>query len=540
MTDADRAQERPGAELIPALGDRAALVLRAPASLVGGLDTDAVLQALLADARDATGAESAAVAIDSESGDGIERLVFSGPQGSSRSRTWRPGDPTADGGGAPGPAPLEFELKSRGERLGTLFLFQPSEGLEAAGLHAAELFAPLASIAVAEHRLRERLRRGAGESERASRALEASTSMARAVGGVTELDRVLGTIARRARALVEARTVLVLLGEHSELEIVVATGEFERSALGSRLELGGGWGRVLRSEGAERIGPGEPEAELSARELGVDARAALIAPLRFRGRRLGVIAAFDRLEDGPEFDPDDAGLMVSFATSAATAVATAQSVAADRLRNSIESSERERGRWARELHDETLQGLGALRLLLSAALGRDEAQLRSRVSSAVEQLETEIANLRGLIAELRPGALDQLGLADAIEGLADHHRETTGIDVEATVGTCRDMELDPELESGVYRVVQEALTNVAKHARASHVSVAVECDGQALRLEVADDGAGFDTGDPNAGFGLLGMRERVELAGGSLELESAPGVGTRLAAELPLATPARR
>ena len=540
MTEGRQAAARPPAGLVAAIGsDRADNLLRAATHLSAGLDTDSVLQALLGEARALTGAAGAAIAVDSEAGDGFERLILSGPRHDPRLRVAGIGAGSAEHSGETDR--LELELRTRGERLGALHLFGlPGGALAPAELVATEALAALASVAVAEHRLRERVRRGAGESERTSRALEATTSMARAVGGETELDRVLGTIARRARALVEARTVLVLLGESSALELVVAAGEFDRSALGSRRELDGAWERVLRSDGAERVEAGELELAYSARELGVDARAGLLAPLRFRGRRLGVIAAFDRLEGGPGFDPDDAGLMVSFATSAATAVATAQSVAADRLRNSIESSERERGRWARELHDETLQGLGALRLLLSSALAREEPQLRSRVGAAVGQLETEITNLRGLIAELRPGALDQLGLADAIEGLADHHRETAGLEVLTDVAGCRRVEFDPELESGVYRVVQEALTNVAKHAGASRVSVSVSCLPEALRLEVADDGVGFDPDDPSAGFGLLGMRERVELAGGELEVGSVAGSGTRLAAELPLRRPGRR
>ena len=150
-------------------------------------------------------------------------------------------------------------------------------------------------------------------------------------------------------------------------------------------------------------------------------------PLAFRGRSVGVLAAFDHLGDEAGFDDEDERLLGAFAASAATAVATGKSVEEQRLRESIEASEQERRRWARELHDETLQSLAGLRVGLSAALRGSEQELRAAVESAVENVVEEIANLRTLIVELRPAALDEYGAAAAIESLAERTAARQGI-----------------------------------------------------------------------------------------------------------------
>ena len=157
---------------------------------------------------------------------------------------------------------------------------------------------------------------------------------------------------------------------------------------------------------------------------------------------------------------------------------------------------------------------------------------------AVEQIEHEISNLRAIITELRPAALDELGLGVAIEALLDRHREQSGFQVEGELtlpGPAVEEEerLDQDLETTVYRMVQEALTNVAKHARAEHVRVAVNAAAGELRIQVQDDGVGFDADSADGGFGLAGMQERAALAGGTLSLESSAR-GTLLSACLPL------
>jgi signal transduction histidine kinase len=222
--------------------------------------------------------------------------------------------------------------------------------------------------------------------------------------------------------------------------------------------------------------------------------------------------------------------MLAFAASAATAVSTAQTVERDRLRHALRAAEEERARWARELHDETLQGLAALRVGLSAA-GRetDVEALRGHVRAAVDQIAGEIENLRAIITDLRPAALDQLGLGPALEALTGRIAAVDGLEIELALDLDR---LDPEVETTVYRLVQEALTNIRKHAGASSVRIGARVVNGHVELSVADDGRGFDPDAATAGFGVAGMRERAALLGGTLEVASG-AQGTTVRASLP-------
>lgn len=363
--------------------------------------------------------------------------------------------------------------------------------------------------------------------------------------GETRLDRVLETVVERARSLVEAKTVIVLLEDRGLLVVAATTGDFEVERRGVRLQAdGSAWRQVLADGEAERMHPVSGRLRMSLEELGVVAHGALLVPLSYRGRSIGVLAALDRKGDSPAFSAEDESLLMGFAASAAMALAAAQSMAEARLRESIDVAERERARWARELHDETLQGLGALRVRLAASLRLDHAGMEKAISTAVSLVEDEIANLRSLITELRPAALDELGLGAAIEGLADNHAATTGMGIEVSLALAREggivsERLDRELESSVYRLVQEALTNVAKHAEAESVWIEVSQDDTSVLIVVRDDGIGFDMDERPTGFGLVGMRERVALAGGSLTIVSTPGVGTVLRGRIPLERPVR-
>lgn len=170
--------------------------------------------------------------------------------------------------------------------------------------------------------------------------------------------------------------------------------------------------------------------------------------------------------------------------------------------------------------------------------------MEEAVAAAVTQIEDEIANLRSLITELRPAALDELGLGAAIEGLADNHAAATEMDTRVTLSLAREggivaERLDRELESSVYRLVQEALTNVAKHAHSETVWIEVMRDRTSITIVVRDDGIGFDMDARSSGLGLVGMRERVALAGGSLTIVSTPEVGTVLRGRIPLERPPR-
>ncbi len=197
--------------------------------------------------------------------------------------------------------------------------------------------------------------------------------------------------------------------------------------------------------------------------------------------------------------------------------------------------EDERRRWARELHDETLQALGVLRVQLSAARRTEDiAALQGALDTAVHELGREIANLRSLITELRPAALDELGLRPALSALFQRAETLHGLQVHTDVrfDPAEPGRLDPELETAIYRIVQESLSNVAHHSGAGHVAVEITERRGEILIIVADDGHGFDATAPRGGFGLTGMHERVALLGGRLEVDSSRR-GTAVVATLP-------
>ena len=163
---------------------------------------------------------------------------------------------------------------------------------------------------------------------------------------------------------------------------------------------------------------------MASSALGVDeAETALLVPMLHHRGGIGVLAAFDRGKLGGLFTAGDEQLLRTFASSAANAVALNQSVTEDRLRSAIVAADAERGRWARELHDQTLQSLGGLRVLLASAVRRGDASFSKRaMEQAIEDIELEIENLRAIITDLRPSLLDDLGLQPAIEALIERRR----------------------------------------------------------------------------------------------------------------------
>ena len=178
---------------------------------------------------------------------------------------------------------------------------------------------------------------------------------------------------------------------------------------------------AMQERVAQHLEPGSPPSEARLRER-LGAEAALVVPLLFRGRAIGTLVALDR-EAGGDFDEEDLRLLQAFAASAATAVATAQTVEAERLQQQVEVAEAERRRWAQELHDGALQTLAAVRITLAAALqasGEDRAdQIERAAEETVEGLEEQITELSRLINDLRPASLERLGLPAALEALAE-------------------------------------------------------------------------------------------------------------------------
>jgi signal transduction histidine kinase len=324
----------------------------------------------------------------------------------------------------------------------------------------------------------------------------------------------------------------------------VAAGEVPREVIGRRVDVEGSVASAaLRSGRTQRLEE-EPNRVRFERHglgrFGVDARAGLVVPLRFRGQSYGVMMALDRLVDGSVFSHDDQRLLEAFASSAATAIATADAAASERRSQRLAAAEEERRRWARELHDETLQGLAAVRLGLAVALRKapGDDPLADSLRDALAQLDAEVAGLRSLITELRPASLDELGLEAAVEGLVERVG-AAGLDVDLHVDLAFEQGREParpvaELETAAYRLVQEALTNARKHGRATRAVVEIVEARDSLTVSVRDNGDGFDPAAGTDGFGLLGMRERVTLLDGTLEVVSAPGEGTAISATFPV------
>jgi signal transduction histidine kinase len=286
-------------------------------------------------------------------------------------------------------------------------------------------------------------------------------------------------------------------------------------------------------------------------ELGLEARSALVEPLSMEGQGDGLVIALR--SDGSFRGPDRQALS-AFAASVSQRLAAERSVEIERLRYGMEARERERTRWAREIHDESVQGIGAIRMKLANARDLNDGEAMERaVDDALEGLDREIDGLRHLITELRPAALDDLGLTAALQALARRARAMDGLDVQIEIDlnhhdppSERDgaRRLDPELESTIYRIVQEALTNVGRHAQATRAQVTVSERDGVVSATVTDDGRGLPDasqlgprGDGlEGGFGTSGMRERAEIVGGELELSPAPGGGTIVRLTVPLAS----
>ncbi|HXR30661.1 MAG TPA: GAF domain-containing sensor histidine kinase [Solirubrobacterales bacterium] len=534
-------------------------------SLVAELDPEQVFRQVLEVACQLTGARYAALGVLDEERHELERFITHGvdeetvraignlPRGRGvlgllieQPRAMRltdVGHHPRSYGFPPGHPPmttfLGVPIMIRGHAWGNLYLTEKQRGeFDEADEQSAVILAEWTAIAVDNARLYHSVESRGDEMERAVHRLEATTEIARAVGGETDLDRILEIVVKRGRALVEARSLLILLRSADELTTVAVAGEHEGGMAKACIPIEGSIpGRVLEARSPRRVHDLDPSlmARPGNQDIGVTA---LLVPLVFRGDALGVLVALDPLGRDTGFSDEDEGVLVSFAASAATAVGTAQSVAEDRTRESIAAAERERGRWARELHDESLQSMAGLRVLLAAARRSDPEEVDNLLKQGIEQVDTAIGEMRRLIADLRPPALDELGLGAALEALGERIAMGETIEVEMTLNLDfqdgrAPTRLLSELEDTVYRMVQEALNNTVRHGETGRVRVDVHEGGGLLHVEVADRGRGFDPSAATDGFGLIGMRERVELAGGTLELRSSPGKGTTIVASLP-------
>ena len=438
---------------------------------------------------------------------------------------------------------LGVPIVVREESWGNLYLTEKDGGaFTEEDEEAVMVLADWAAIAIANSRLHRDMRQRRDDLERVNRGLETTTEVARALGGGTDVERVLELVVKRSRALINARAATLALVDGDELVVAAVAGHGVEGLVGRRFVVEGTLSsEVLSGMRQERLGK-VPATSFASRELG--ATTAVITPMMFHNRAIGVLSVIDRQDGNGEFTDEDQRLLQAFAASAATAVATAQTASSEALRRSIRASEQERQRWARELHDDTLQEMGGLKMLLAGARrSGDREQLRAAVDDSVDKIGRAIGSLRAMITELRPASLDELGTQPALEALAERVRSRSELDVELEVrlayeeGRVAERHV-PDLEVAIYRVVQEGLANIVRHAGARRAEVRVVEGGEParVRIEIRDDGCGFDIAAEADGTGLTGMRERLALVHGVLDIDARPGHGTLISASIPSRT----
>lgn len=215
---------------------------------------------------------------------------------------------------------------------------------------------------------------------------------------------------------------------------------------------------------------------------------------------------------------------------------------AELLRQIITAQEDERRRVARELHDVTSQALATLAVRVEALAAMPESSVKgieTQLEGIKALLDTTSKEVHGLIYDLRPSLLDDLGLPAALRSCAHNSLDAAGMEVHLEV-VGQEKRLSPEVEIAVFRIVQEAVTNIASHAQAESAYISLEFKEKSVSIQVEDDGIGFDfsqgfsSASVGHGAGLLGMRERAELLGGTLTINTEPGGGTRVSVEIPV------
>ncbi|HEY8630051.1 MAG TPA: GAF domain-containing protein [Gaiellaceae bacterium] len=538
--------------------DRLRVLIQTGIAINSELSLDGVLERIVEAAARVTDAHYAALGVIDRAGTGLERFVTHGitdevekqigdpPHGrgilgvlihDARSlRLHKLSEHPRSVGFPPGHPPmdtfLEVPILLRGVAYGNLYLTEKDGGGDFTDEdeEMVSLLAAQAAVAVENARLYE-------SATSWSQQLESLNEIGGALVGELELGPLLDLVTSRLRDLIGARLVAIALPAGDALRIAAAEGEgaADLEAVDS-LEHDSKTGRVLERGRSERVDSLLEDPEVNqdiARRLG--ASTGLYVPLLARERPIGVLVAHDKMGPDPRFSSADLRLAEQFANRAAIAVDLSRRVARDALRRVVSGQELERRRLARELHDETGQALTSILLGLRAveeAAGPDA--MRTAASNLRELVVGTLQDVRRLAVQLRPKALDDFGLVAAVERLVQTFSEATAIrvDLEAQLGDAR---LPAEVETTLYRIVQEALTNIVKHAGASRVSILLVRRRGTATVVIEDDGQGFDLAElGEEGMGIIGMRERVELHEGRLTVESTPGSGATLAAEVPL------
>jgi signal transduction histidine kinase len=376
-------------------------------------------------------------------------------------------------------------------------------------------------------------------AESLSPALKAVSDAVLAVASQLSVDDVLQRLVDTARELASAR--------YAALGIPDGSGGFRRflvagmsddliEAMGPLPRTHGMLGAMLETSGAYRTQDihDDPRFRGWWPRRHPDMRSFLGVPIRARDEVIGAFYLTEK-EGADAFDELDQELIELLAAHAAIAITNARLYERSRELSILS----ERNRLALELHDVVSQKLFSLNLSADAAatlLDRDADAARAQLGRVRELAREALAELRSLILGLRPADLDQDGLAGALGKEVAMLARVHGIDIELEV-ECTDRPIeDGERELEVLRIAHEALHNAVRHAAARHVVVRLDGRGPVLKVEVVDDGEGFDPDDPDLRshhLGLTSMEERTRELGGTLELQSTLGQGTRVSLEVP-------
>ena len=370
------------------------------------------------------------------------------------------------------------------------------------------------------------------------RQLEALDALTHRVLQERNVSLLLELIARHLRELIPAREVLISLAASSgHLRVVAAEGEGVAGMVGYDIPADSKHGRVFARGHSERVDSilEDPEFnQIVTRRFGMTA---ILVPLVAQGRVIGVVSIFNKDGADPRFTDHDLRLAEAVGTRAALAVHLSERVARETVDAILAAQEGERSRIARELHDETGSALTAVLLGLAAIEGAATLPEAHHASAVLrETARSALESVGRLAFALRPAALDEFGLVPALKGLGGGLEELGGPKIAFEIDLRAGVRLPAELETSLFRITQEALTNVVKHAEAKNAHVILTCQTRTLMLAVEDDGRGFSPAEAKqGGFGLVGVRERVASLNGALNIESRCGAGTRLTVEVPLA-----
>ncbi len=389
------------------------------------------------------------------------------------------------------------------------------------------------------------------EALKANRELLALNSIASALSQPLDLNATLQAVAETMLDALEAQVSWVQLSDDtSRIPAARASRGLSAEVLDGLIEAMSNMGSSEQTTSASYSVMPTNKADGDGQTLWQFA----VTPLKSKGVVLGTagVATTKRPLDQQRIQLLDAiGSQVAVAVERCKLyeeVQVAGELRGELLHQVIAAQEEERRRIARELHDETGQTLTALRLCLerqALAPTSNTEEINARLAQCLSLCQQAEEEVDKLIFDLRPALLDDLGVVEAIEFYAQTRLKPTGISVDFRVAG-KERRLSSEKEAALFRVMQEGITNIIKHAQAKNAMIHLQFKREQLVAQVEDDGRGFDVTqmaslqNPKRGLGLLGMRERMSLIGGSLSIVSKPGIGTRIKAAIPLAGSERR